>query len=218
MATRFDPFEEHRTDARAARLARIQRALDVLSSATYENVTNLAKGVAKIVAEIELREYLNLPADKQVNKFKPISHITLLRNDKYREILSRRLNLSVESSVSVSISSSDFEALKIRNASLAGHIEQLKLTIRNLDSGINPAFSMDGEKLKQDNDYLAEGLKFVIRMLDDVLSGAGGMFITKMPGEEDRDFKVAGLHGPMDLVATYDDLLRLEALRKKLHL
>jgi len=217
LAPRVDPFEAHREDARAARITRIQNALDVLSSATFENVTNLAVGVAKIVAEIELRVYLTLPTDKQVKKFKPISHVTLLRNDKYRGLLEQHLSLSIESSVPVSVSSSDFEALKIRNASLAGHIEQLKLTIRNLDSGIDPALSMDGEKLRQDNDYLAEELKFVIRMLDDVLSGAGGMFITKMPGEEDRDFKVAGLHGPMDLVATYDDLLRLEALRKKLH-
>jgi len=215
LASRVDTFEEHRDEARAARIARIQSALDVLSSANYENVTNLAKAVAKIVAEIELRNYLGLPSEMQAKAFKPISHITLLRNDKYRQILEQHLGQNVESCVPVSISSSDFEALKIRNASLAGHIEQLKLTIRNLDSG-DFVSSLDGEQLLKDNACLSEDLKFVIGMLDDVLSGAGGMFVTKMPGEEDKDFTVAGLHGPMDLIATYDDLLRLESLRQKL--
>ncbi|WOB57093.1 MULTISPECIES: hypothetical protein [Pseudomonas] len=211
---RIDTFGEYRSKHKAARISHIHSALKILSDATYENVTGLAKGVAKIVTEIELRNHLSLPEDERLIDLKPVSHVTLLRNPDYRQILEQNYSRRVCVDAPVAISFSDYQALKIRNAGLAGQIAQLKLTIRNLDAG-DVLESGDSEELKNQISLLGDDLKFLISFIDNMQSEASDIFLTVRPGEESTEFNAAGYYGVMSMVATYDELLRLEKLRQK---
>lgn len=211
---RKDTFLEYREKHKAARASHIHSALKVLSNANYENVTGLAKGVAKIVTEMELRNHLSLPEHERITDLKPVSHVTLLRNPDYRKILEDSFSPEVSVDAPVSISLSDYEALKIRNAGLAGQIVQLKHTIRNLDAG-EVLVSDDSEKLKAEINILNDELKFLISFIDNMQSEASDVFLTVRPGEESSEFSAAGYYGVMNMVATYDELLRLEKLRQK---
>lgn len=211
---RSDTFLEYREKHKAARVSRIHSALKVLSNANYDNVTSLAKGVARIVSEIELRNHLSLPAQARSADFKPLSHITLLRNPDYRKILDDIFSSDFTVVTPVSINVSDFEALKIRNAGLIGQINQLKYTIRKLDAG-DVLESGDSEELKKEVGALSDDLKFLISFIDNMQSEASDIFLTVRPGEENVEFSAAGYHGVRSMVATYDELLRLERLRQK---
>lgn len=212
---RNETFEGHREKRKAARISNIQSALKILSNANYENVTSLAKDVAKIVSEIELRNHLSLPERQRPIDLKPVSHITLLRNEDYREILDRNFTPEDGVDAPVAISSTDYEALKIRNAGLEGQIAQLKLTIRNLDAG-DVLVSGDSEELRKKISLLGEDLRFLISFIDNMQSEASDIFLTVRPGEENTEYGAAGYYGVMSMVATYDELIRLEKLRQSL--
>lgn len=212
---RSDTFEGYRGKRKAARVSHIQSALKILSNANYENVTSLAKDVAKIITEMELRNNLSLPEGQRLIDVKPVSHVTLLRNQDYREILDESFSPEDSVDAPVAISFSDNEALKIRNAGLLGQIAQLKLTIRNLDAG-DVLVSGDSEGLKKQVGLLGEDLRFLISFIDNMQSEASDIFLTVRPGEENSEYGAAGYYGVMSMVATYDELIRLEKLRQSL--
>lgn len=212
---RIDTFEGYRGKHKAARVSQIQSALKILSNGNYKNVTSLAKDVAKIVTEMELRSNLSLPEGQRLVDVKPVSHVTLLRNQDYREILEESFSPDDGIDAPVAISFSDYEALKIRNAGLEGQIAQLKLTIRNLDAG-DVLVSGDSEELKKQVGLLGEDLRFLISFIDNMQSEASDIFLTIRPGEENSEYGAAGYYGVMSMVASYDELIRLEKLRQSL--
>jgi len=211
---RSDTFQVYREKHKAARVSSIHSALKALSNANYDNVTSLAKGVAKVLSEIDQRNYLSLPEQARPADLKPVSHITLLRNPDYRKILDESFSSDYTVDAPVSINVSDFEALRIRNAGLIGQITQLKSTIRKLDAG-DVLESGDSEGLKKEIRNLSDDLKFLICFIDNMQSEASDIFLTIRPGEENVEFSAAGYHGVRSMVATYDELLRLERLRQK---
>jgi len=211
---RKDTFQEHRDSHRAARIAHINSALKVLSRANYKNITSLARGVAEIVTEYELNQNLSLPEHDRDSDLKPVSHVTLLRNSDYRKILEKTLESEEVSALPTSISSSDYEALKIQNGRIEGQIAQLKHTIINLDSG-GLMVSGDSEQFKEEIVKLNDDIRFLMAFIDGMQSEAMDVFVIIKPGEENFEYSEAGYHGVMNMVATYDDLIRLEVLRRK---
>ncbi|QWA30511.1 hypothetical protein [Pseudomonas sp. RC3H12] len=211
---RKDTFQEHRDSHKAARIAHIHSALKVLSRANYKNITSLARGVAKIVTEYELSRNLSLPEHNRESNLKPVSHVTLLRNSDYRKILEKTIESEEVAALPTSISASDYEALKIRNAGLEGQVAQLKHTIINLDSG-GLLVSGDSEQLKEEIVKLSGDIKFLIAFIDGMQSEAMDVFVIVKPGEESLEYSEPGYHGVMNMVATYDELIRLEMLRRK---
>lgn len=213
MARRTDTFDEYREKQKIARISYIHSALKVLSNASYSNITRLAKDVSKVVTEIELKHHQALPFAERPNEIKPVSHVTLLRNSDYRELLERSLNISAEDSVAVTFSVSDFEVLKIRNASLEAQVTLLKQTIRNFDAGELPASSDENVKLEEKVKHLGENIKFLLKLISDMNSEVPGVFVTILPGEEGAIHPVPGFYGPMNLIATLEELESLEKLR-----
>lgn len=218
MAEQFDPFGSYRNDRKAARIKHIQSALAILSNATYANVTNLAIDAAKIISEFEYREFLLMPAAVQAKGFKPVSHVTLLRNADYRPILDQMVKDEEAAEVVTIVSNSDFEALKIRNASLNGQIEQLKLTIRNFDAGIVPTTSEEADVLREEIDKLRESLVLMFSIYDGMQSEGKGIYLTVLPGDEGEDgfYNAPGLWGVMNQIATHEQMVKVNKLREEL--
>ena len=216
MVQRLDPFDNYRAEHKALRIRHIRSALDILSKATYPNITNLAIDVAKIVKEFEYRDFELLPEKTKVKGFKPVSHVTLLRNSDYRLYLDRSGKIEESAEETPVVTTSDFEALKIRNASLNGQIDQLKLTIRNIDSGVLPNSPEETDKLRSENESLRDALTMVCRVLDNVLGECSQVLITVPPGQETEQQPSPGLWGLFDIIATYDELLKLDTLRRQL--
>ena len=155
-----------------------------------------------------------MPEHDRDSELRPVSHVTLLRNSDYRKILEKTLESEEVSALPTSISSSDYEALKIRNAGLEGQIAQLKHTIINLDSG-GLMVSGDSEQFKEEIVKLNDDIRFLMAFIDGMQSEAMDVFVIIKPGEENFEYSEAGYHGVMNMVATYDDLIRLEVLRRK---
>lgn len=218
MVQRLDPFDNYRTEHKALRIKHIRSALAILSNATYPNVTNLATDVAKIVTEFEQRDFESLPENTKAKAFKPVSHVTLLRNTDYRLYLDQSGMIEESADEIPAPTASDFEALKIRNASLHGQIDQLKLTIRNIDSGVLPNSPEETDKLRSEVEGLRDSLQMVCKMLDNVLGECSKMLITVPPGQETEQQSSPGLWGLFDLLATYDELLKFDALRRQLRI
>jgi hypothetical protein len=216
LVQRLDPFDNYRTEHKALRIRYIRSALAILSNATYPNITNLAIDVAKIVKEYEFRDFESLPEKTKVKGFKAVSHVTLLRNSDYRLCLHQSGKIEVAAEDIPVATASDFEALKIRNASLHGQIDQLKLTIRNIDSGILPNSPEETDKLRSEVEGLRDGLQMVCKILDNILGECSEVLITVTPGQETDQQPSPGLWGLFDILATYDELLKLDGFRRQL--
>ena len=216
MTKKFDPFAQHRSNTKALRIKHIKKALSTLSNGSYTKVTNLAIDVAKIVAEFEYREFLLLPEATQAEGFKPISFVTLLRNQEYRPLLDSVVVNKKSADSVISVSFSEFEALKVRNAGLNGQIEQLKLTIRNLDAGILPSSSEEVDSMRVEAERLRGSLRLLFSIVDGMQSEGQGIYSTILPGDEDDIYNSPGFWGPMHQIATYDEMAKLNKLRHEL--
>ena len=216
LAKKFDPFAQHRNNLKVSRIQHINKALATLSNGSYDKVTNLAHDVAKIIAEFERREFLLLPEAVQAEGFKPISFVTLLRNPEYRPLLDSVVFGKKTAQVVSSVSLSEFEALKARNAGLNGQIEQLKLTIRNLDAGIVPTTSAEVDLLRMEADKLRESLKLLFSIVDGMQTEGQGIYTTVLPGDQNPVYASPGFWGPMNQIATYDEMAALNKLREEL--
>lgn len=213
MARRTDTFDEYREKQKLARISYINSALRIISNSSYSNITRLAKDVSKVVTEIELKNYQALPLAERPKEIKPVSHVTLLRNAEYRALLEHSINISEKNNVAGTFSVSDFEALKIRNASLEAQVSLLKQTIINFDAGDLPFSSDENVKLEDKVKYLTNNVKFLLKFIDEMNDEARGVFVTVLAGEEDPMHSEPGFYGPMNLIATLEELKDLEKLR-----
>ncbi|TCT98761.1 hypothetical protein EC913_104232 [Pseudomonas sp. LP_4_YM] len=75
--------------------------------------------------------------------------------------------------------------------------------------------SGDSEQFKEEIVKLNDDIRFLMAFIDGMQSEAMDVFVIIKPGEENFEYSEAGYHGVMNMVATYDDLIRLEVLRRK---
>jgi len=214
MNQKSSTFDAYRATQKRIRTGHIRAALKLLANAHYANVTRLAADAAKIVTELEKADNeKRAPGDRRV--VRNVSHVTLLRNRDYRYMLETALNEAGEARSCDSLSISDHEALKIRNANLESQNAILKERIRSFDLG-HAAVALDkattGEK-EVDRDR--EKISFLIGFIDRMQQQVGRAFVTVLPGDASQRYPDPGFYGPNGLVATYDELLRLQAIRSE---
>lgn len=215
MSKKSGTFDAYRAKQREARIDKIRAALKILSNANYSNVTRLAKDTAKVVTEFERAENDRLPSSERSDNVKDVSHVTLLRNREYRNLLEVALVKSQGVSIVDEPSISDFEALKIRNANLESQNAILKERIRSIDIGRDsPHLESDGSifehKKNKDEDIL-----FLIKLIDGMQQQLSEALKTVLPGEESSAYQVAGFYGPFGLIATFDEMMKLHRIRNE---
>lgn len=213
---RKDTFDEYRENQKQQRIGFISKALVVLSNAKYVNITRLAKDVAKLVTEFEAKVYMAKAVSERDETLKPISHVTLLRNVAYRKILEDFMGVEDRPEPSINGLLTDFEALKIRNASLETQNFLLKEKIRSIDlTGGHTVIPLGGASVEE----VSNALKIIQVLIDiydriDIELG-GGLEIIKDGAKTDRK-DGPGLYGPLRRIASMDELELMDRARRML--
>lgn len=211
-----DTFDEYRENHRQQRIEFIRKALIVLSNAKYSNVTRLAKDVAKLVTEFELKAFFAQAESEREELCKPVSHVTLLRNTSYRKLLEDFLGTEAAVEAISGSVITDIEALRIRNASLESQNLLLKEKIRSIDLVALPARGKIDQVEEDESETLRHALLTFLKMIDGMVEQAADIYKTVLEGEESDSFPEPGFYGPWAKISTLDELRELDRIRKRL--
>lgn len=209
---RSQTFDEYRRKHEAERLKFITEALKILSNAKFSNVTSFAKDVAKLVTEFESSRNASSQGGAVVVPQKPMSHVTLLRNKTYRDLLERFLKIKQQSPDTTNLSISDNEALKFEIASLRKKNQWLEQKILAIDSGVSFEGSGGGEALQASIERLQSDLALVISIYEGMCGQIPGAFKLVPEGKTTPNFATPGFHGPRGLIAPMEDMHELDRI------
>lgn len=207
---RSQTFDEYRRKHEAERLKLISEALKILSNAEYSNVTSFARDVAKLVTEFESSRNTSQGGAVAVPQ-KPMSHVTLLRNKTYRDLLERFLKIRKKNPDTTNLCISDDEALKFEIASLRKKNQWLEQKILAIDSGASFEGS-GGEALQASIELLQNDLALVISIYEGMCGQVPGAFKLVPEGETTPNFATPGFHGPRGLIAPMEDMHELDRI------
>jgi hypothetical protein len=172
---RKSSFHEYQKQKEESRILAIRKALKIIVNSSYKNITRLAKDVAKILSEIELKDWELKADDSNFNKRpqpQPVSYTTLIRNSNYRTLLELHLNDQDVDSIEPSVS--DFEMLGIKCANLESENELLRDRLGNTEEcliELQPSKSTDDEikTLRQEKILLIEMIQAIMAEVGDIL-------------------------------------------------
>lgn len=215
MSKRKDTFKGHREGMVESRLALVKAALEHLSNAYYKNVTRLARDVASFVSLLESTENDKLPEKYRRSDLKPVSPVTILRNDEYRRLLDGFLLKSHPTDDVGQEQFIDVEALIIKNKGLEALTKLLK---NKLADGRVGHEGLDGEALqisqKQVED-LFSSLELLVSVVHNMQEKTLGVFY-RATADNDPKGKGPGFWGPYGLVATAEEMLELEDISRRI--
>lgn len=129
-ASTFDPFIAARGEATERLVISAARTLD---SSKYRNLTEYCKALAMIVTQLRAAEAHAPMSPFHSAKPRNFSHVTLLRNERYREIVEQVFSVS-RPNVKDTEAEDDLDVLRAQNAGLAAQITLLKAKIISMDS------------------------------------------------------------------------------------
>lgn len=211
---RRDPFLGFREGGRNVRIGHIEHALGQLKGATYRSVTSLAISVAKLVTDAELAARVADGGGPEEEPA-PMSHITLLKNDHYREILERYPGVTPKKkAVQDVVDLEAHRALQFKCGSLESQIEILKQMIVNQDSSEGLEYKPDPLTHLTGCELTAEDARFLFGLLDSIFEQLEGAVEIVLPMEEGDD-REAGLHGPYGLIRSHEEMEYLQSIRDR---
>lgn len=211
--SRHDPFRNFRESARKARVNHIENALRLLKDATFKNVTRLAINVANLVTDAEAASRSADAVDRE-GKQAPMSHITLLKNTHYREILESYFNFSSGKLVENTVDLELHRALQVKCGSLESQIKLLKQMVVNQDSKEGLEYSLDPIRSPSKGEQALQDAKYLLDFLDDFRDSFEDMVEVVLPGEESG--RPAGIHGPFNQIRTHEEMEHLQSIRDRI--
>ncbi|WP_265535332.1 hypothetical protein [Pseudomonas saponiphila] len=130
-ASTFDPFIAARGEATERLVINAARIVD---ASKYRNLTEYCKTLAMIITQLREAEAQNSASPFHSAKPRSFSHVTLLRNESYREVVERIFNVSRSNTVVGRPADEELDVLKAQNAGLAAQVVLLKAKIVSMDS------------------------------------------------------------------------------------
>ncbi|MEN5033919.1 hypothetical protein [Pseudomonas sp. TWI929] len=186
----------------------IEQSLRLVNAKNFSNLTDYCKSLAAVVSDIRAAKAGD-PTTPFFNKIvKPLSYVTLLRNESYRRIVQGMYDHSREVLEQPEALSED--AL-IRIASLQGQVNLLKDRLSGIktDSGSNALADAEAQAtIAKLSEYLIDTLRVYTEMrkvFDKAL---------KLYSEPTTSHPIIGLYGPYGLIAEAEALQRIEEGRK----
>ncbi|MDW2777955.1 hypothetical protein [Pseudomonas sp. BEA3.1] len=206
MNKRKDTFKDYRERRVEARLEVVKAALRSLANSNHNNITRLAKDVASYVTAFELAENSVLDESRQED-LKPVSHVTILRNEAYRTLLDEFLGKANAHSDQKALMSFENEDLRLKNVALEAKVRQLKnLLVDNLSGS---EVYIDGQSAEP---KLYEMLDFMLCLVDRMQRSAPGCYKNVLEGEIGGRHS-PGFHGPNGMVATIEEMRNFELIQ-----
>lgn len=207
MAKRKDTLKDYREGLVGSRLEKIQAALARFSHARYSNITGLARDVAGYVTILEAGDDERKPNGERAKKLRPVSHVTILRNEEYRALLNSFL--SIEQEAGIPRERVD-QALLLEN-------EALKSKLRLFQNKLVDAYAdwdlVDGRSFVNPQETkIYEWLRTALSVMDNMHKFSPGSFdfVTDPKGKRGMQ---PGLQAPMGLAATLEEMAEIEHAR-----
>lgn len=206
MVSRNESFDNYHKTTQEERLKQLRRALTIIGTGRYNNITNLAKAAARLVTELEIKD------SKEGEALEPCSYTTLIRNKKYyRPVLDAYLDGSTEFEKSIEtsgISLEEHESLIAHCANLAHENTMIKDRLANIDhSGKETKLLSNINELDR-----SEDIKFLTDVIQTVVSSFAELVDTIEPSQTNDEHPNAGLYGPDGLILTWDEVVRFQEL------
>lgn len=211
--SRHDPFLNFREAARKTRVDHIENALRLLKDATFKNVTRLAISVANLVTDAEAVSWAADGVGRE-DEQAPMSHITLLKNAHYREILDSYFDFSSGKLVENTVDLESHRALQLKCGSLESQIKLLKQMVVNQDSKEGLEYNADPVRSPSDTEQALQDAKYLLDFLDDFRDSFEDMVEVVLPGEESG--RPAGIHGPFNQIRTHEEMEHLQSIRDRI--
>jgi hypothetical protein len=198
----FAPSQKRKVENREAL---VRKALDLLAGANFETPNGLAISTAQIVSELERKQA------KDGEKLKPMSYTTLIRTkSKYKHIV--LAHFKGANRAEKNDQEMELEEIKLHCAHLEHENELLKHRLSSLSS--KNAVEADSED--QEGRSTSDDIEMLINILDAIMNELIDAFVTIGPNDVNEETPDPGLYGPSEMVAEYDDLVRLNDLREGL--
>lgn len=171
---RKSSFDEYQKQRKESRIRATKKALKIIANSNYKNITRLAKDAAKIIYEIELKDWELKANDPSFTRqeLKPVLYTTLIRrNSAYRTLLELHLNDQDIDSIEPILS--DFEMMGIKCANLESENEVLRDRLGHRESPLielQPSKSNidEFETLKQEKILLVEIIQAIMPEILDI--------------------------------------------------
>lgn len=189
-------------------------AISMIDASKYGRITDYCRTLSAIITELRVAKSASPSSPYFNRKVKPFSHVTLMRNTTYREMVEKQFNNSrvVIEEQQVEDEDEDLEELKYKLVSLMAQTNLLKERVIALDSG-RGLTGIDNAEAEKIIDKLNQRVEMLIRVNQDVLDSVNGAFRLVLDPTEKQP--VAGMYGPKGLVASLDDLEEMKKAMKE---
>ncbi|RZO09444.1 hypothetical protein EKG40_08305 [Pseudomonas moorei] len=206
----FHPYVVSRT---AHIEALVGQAISTIDASKYGGITDYCKTLSAIITELRAARAVSPSSPYFNKKVKRFSHVTLLRNETYREMVEKEFNSSrgLEGTLEEQ-PDEDVEELKFQVVSLSAQLNLMKDRVIAIDAG-RGLTSIDNTEAEKIIAKLNQRVDMLIRVNQDVLNSVNGAF--KLVLEPTEKQKVAGMYGPRGLVATLEDLDEMKRASKE---
>jgi hypothetical protein len=192
--------------------AMIELAISMIDASKYGRITDYCRTLSAIITELRVAKSASPSSPYFNRKVKPFSHVTLMRNTTYREMVEKQFNNSRVVIEEQQDEDEDLEELKYKVVSLMAQTNLLKERIIALDSGRGHT-GIDNAEAEKIIDKLNQRVEMLIRVNQDVLDSVNGAFRLVLEPTEKQP--VAGMYGPKGLVASLDDLEEMKKAMKE---
>jgi hypothetical protein len=194
--------------------AMVGLAISMIDASKYGLITDYAKALSAIITELRTAKSASPSSPYFNRRVKPFSHVTLLRNKTYREMLEKQFDDSrvVIEEQQDENKDGDVEELKYKVVSLMAQTNLLKERVIALDAG-RGLTAIDNAEAEKIIDKLNQRVEMLIRINQDVLDSVNGAFRLILDPTEKQP--VAGMYGPKGLVASLDDLEEIKKAMKE---
>jgi hypothetical protein len=186
----------------------------MIDASKYGRITDYCRALSAIITELRVAKSASPSSPYFNRKVKPFSHVTLMRNTTYRELVEKQFNNSraVIEEQHDEDENEDLEELKYKVVSLMAQTNLLKERVIALDSG-RGLTGIDNAEAEKIIDKLNQRVEMLIRVNQDVLDSVNGAFRLVLQPTEKQP--VAGMYGPKGLVASLDDLEEMKKAMKE---
>jgi hypothetical protein len=206
MTSRKHSFDKYHADHVKNREEHVQTAAKLLAGANFKSITLLAKSVAKVVYQLELKNA------KDGQEVKPINHTTLIRKgSKYRHILLAQLEGVSDEGRDQSEIDLELDVLRLQCASLQHDNDLFRGRLDSLGDSI----SLDAPSEASEEHQVADDIKMLIKIIDGLKGELPDLFDVVELKDISQYQPTTGLYGPNNKIAEYSDLERLTELRNE---
>lgn len=202
-------FERYIAERSAHNERLITQAVRAIDATRFGNLTEYCKTLSTVVSELRSAKALD-PGSPFFNKqVKPLSHVTLLRNPTYRQIVQHRFDATRV--IAIQEAKEDTEEMKLQIASLLAQTNLLKNKIQTIDTG--KGCTEDDSELRALLEKANHRIGLLLNAYKNLREGGRGAF--KIVDEPSPKTPVSGLYSYTGLLVSREELDEISLIARE---